>query len=261
MFFSGLSCQCLFPHCESQPTSTSSTGGGTGLWTCCGTTQSLIWPYSCMFLPPVSTAARARAFSFVGTLIVTESTELIVWISSAACIAGRKVLDSFFSHSIPVAQLWFYPYHCMWVIHKNLLLRVHWRIWFCASVDWVCKWCSSLDYRDPGDARYAGKSGHYRHRRYDTIRVFLAYGIFAPVGIKHGDGTATWIAGTLVVPGVQGKWWLWAEEIQHFRIFFLVSGCFASSKDQTWRLYSCLEHGDLHDAMCLGMPAAKVKEI
>ena len=220
MFFSGLSCQHLFPHCESQPTSTSSTGGGTGLWTCCGDNSVSNLALLLHFLASNVHSCQARAFSFVGTLIVTESTELTVWISSAACIAGRKVFDSFFSHSIPGAQLWFYPYHCMWVIHKNLLLRVHWRIWFCASVDWVCKWCSCLDYRDPGNTRYAGKSGHYRHRRYDTIRVFLAYGIFAPVGIKHGDGIATWIAGTLAVPGVQGRWWLWAEEIQNFRIFF-----------------------------------------
>ena len=33
-----------------------------------GTAQILIWPYSCVFLPPVSTAIRASAFYFVGTL-------------------------------------------------------------------------------------------------------------------------------------------------------------------------------------------------
>ena len=30
--------------------------------------QILIWSYSCVFLPPMSTAIRASAFSFVGTL-------------------------------------------------------------------------------------------------------------------------------------------------------------------------------------------------
>jgi len=30
-----------------------------------GTAQTLIWPCSCMFLPPMSIVARARAFSFV----------------------------------------------------------------------------------------------------------------------------------------------------------------------------------------------------
>ena len=38
------------------------------------------------------------------------------------------------------------------------------------------------------------------------LGIFLTYGISAPVGIKHGDGTATCIAGTLAVPGVQGRW-------------------------------------------------------
>ena len=30
--------------------------------------QILIWPYSCVFLPPMSTAIRASEFSFVGVL-------------------------------------------------------------------------------------------------------------------------------------------------------------------------------------------------
>ena len=33
-----------------------------------GASQILIWPYSCVFLPPMSTAIRASAFSFVGAL-------------------------------------------------------------------------------------------------------------------------------------------------------------------------------------------------
>ena len=35
-----------------------------------GTAHTLILPYSYVFLPPLSTSARARAFSFVRTLIV-----------------------------------------------------------------------------------------------------------------------------------------------------------------------------------------------
>ena len=35
-----------------------------------GATQTLIWSYSCVFLPPVSTAVRTSAFSFVGALNV-----------------------------------------------------------------------------------------------------------------------------------------------------------------------------------------------
>ena len=33
-----------------------------------GAAQILIWSYSCVFLPPMSTAIRASAFSFVGAL-------------------------------------------------------------------------------------------------------------------------------------------------------------------------------------------------
>ena len=33
-----------------------------------GAAQILIWSYSCVFLPPVSTAIRASAFSSVGAL-------------------------------------------------------------------------------------------------------------------------------------------------------------------------------------------------
>ena len=33
-----------------------------------GAAQILIWSYSCVFLPPMSTAIRTSAFSFVGAL-------------------------------------------------------------------------------------------------------------------------------------------------------------------------------------------------
>ena len=35
-----------------------------------GPAQTLTWPESCVYLPPESTAAKARLFSVVGTLIV-----------------------------------------------------------------------------------------------------------------------------------------------------------------------------------------------
>ena len=41
-----------------------------GLWSAVSTAQTLIWPYSCVFLPPETPVARARVFPFVGTLIV-----------------------------------------------------------------------------------------------------------------------------------------------------------------------------------------------
>ena len=35
-------------------------------------------------------------------------------------------------------------------------------------------------------------------------RIFFACGSSAPVSIEHEGGTAAWLAGTLVVPSVQG---------------------------------------------------------
>ena len=51
-----------------------------------GAAQILIWSYSCVFLPLVSTVIRTSAFSFVGALSVllyipyTQPALLIVWI-------------------------------------------------------------------------------------------------------------------------------------------------------------------------------------
>ena len=66
MFFLSHSCQSLFLCWESQspylPRMSSNTVLLSGL--AVGAAQILIWPYSCVFLPPVSSAIRASAFSF-----------------------------------------------------------------------------------------------------------------------------------------------------------------------------------------------------
>ena len=46
-----------------------------------GEAQILFWPYSCAFLPPMSTAMRANVFSFVGAL----SDLLYVWMWELDC--------------------------------------------------------------------------------------------------------------------------------------------------------------------------------
>ena len=74
MFFLGLSCQRPFPHFEPQPTSASL--GNPPALRCLvsglavGMAQTLSWCYFFVPSPPMSTAARARAFSFVRTLTV-----------------------------------------------------------------------------------------------------------------------------------------------------------------------------------------------
>ena len=48
-----------------------------------GVTQILIWSYSCVFLPPMSTALRASAFYFVGALngllYILSTQDLLSW--------------------------------------------------------------------------------------------------------------------------------------------------------------------------------------
>ena len=49
------------PHLPRMPSNTALIPGPA-----VGAAQILIWSYSCVFLPPMSTAIRASAFSFVG---------------------------------------------------------------------------------------------------------------------------------------------------------------------------------------------------
>ena len=64
----------------------------------------------------------------------------------------------FLRHIAPGLQLWFYPHLFMYVIHRNLPLRLPSRTWVCSSEDQVQRWYSSLGHRDPGSIRYAGES-------------------------------------------------------------------------------------------------------
>ena len=77
----GVGCHCLllshcykslFPRWESPSTLPPRMPSNTVLVSgpAAGAAQILIWSYSCVFLPPVSTAIRASVFSFVGALSV-----------------------------------------------------------------------------------------------------------------------------------------------------------------------------------------------
>ena len=70
MFFLSHCCQSPFlagslspSHLPRMPSNTALISGPA-----VGTAQILIWSYSCVFLPPMSTAIRASAFSFVRAL-------------------------------------------------------------------------------------------------------------------------------------------------------------------------------------------------
>ena len=61
---------------------------------------------------------------------------------------------------------------------------------------------------------HGGASGH-RHRRYGTIRSFLASGNSPLVRTRHEGGAAAWITGYLAVPDVRGSQQPQAQEIRH----------------------------------------------
>ena len=72
MFFLSHCCQSLSlagshspPHLPRMPSNTVLISGPA-----VGAAQILIWSYSCVFLPAMSTAIRTSAFSFVGALNV-----------------------------------------------------------------------------------------------------------------------------------------------------------------------------------------------
>ena len=101
-----------------------------------GAAQILIWSCSCVFLPPMSTAIRTSAFSFVGArndlLYIPETQSLPSW----SCGFNLQLIQlvrklGLLSHTAPGFQLWFYFHLCMWVVHWGLLLGLPWRAWVC----------------------------------------------------------------------------------------------------------------------------------
>ena len=96
-----------------------------------GAALSLIWSYSYVFLPPMSTAIRTCAFSFVGALndlLYIPSTQSL---PSWSCGFNLQLVQLvgrfwafFLSHTVPWFQLWIYLHFCMWLVHWGLLLRL-----------------------------------------------------------------------------------------------------------------------------------------
>ena len=100
-----------------------------------GAAQTLIWSFSCVFLPPRSTAVRTSVFSFVGALnVLLYIPYIYICLPSWLCGFNLQLLQLverfcifFLSHTAPGFQLWFYLHLCTWVIHCCLLLRLPWR--------------------------------------------------------------------------------------------------------------------------------------
>ena len=128
-----------------------------------GAAQILIWSYSYVFLPPISTAIKTRTFSFVGALngllYIPQTQSLPSWLYGFNLqfvqLAGRFWVF-FLSHSAPGFQLWLYFHLCMWVVHWGLLLTLPWRTWVCPCEGQVWRRCSCLGRRVSGNTRYSG---------------------------------------------------------------------------------------------------------
>ena len=87
-----------------------------------GAAQVLIWPCSCVFLPPMSTATRTSAFSLAGALSDLSSAPQTQSLPSWSCEFNLQLVQLvgrfwvfFLSHTAPGFQLWFYLHLCMWV--------------------------------------------------------------------------------------------------------------------------------------------------
>ena len=107
------------PHLPRMPSNTVLISGSA-----VGAAQILIWSYSYVFLPPISTAIKTRTFSFVGALngllYIPQTQSLPSWLYGFNLqfvqLAGRFWVF-FLSHSAPGFQLWLYFHLCMWVVH------------------------------------------------------------------------------------------------------------------------------------------------
>lgn len=116
----------------------------------------------------------------------------------------ENTLIPFLGYFTSGAQLWLYShYHCMLIIHRNLLLRVPWMTRVCSSENqaWKC-----YDYLAHGKLRWPQV-----HRKTSAIDPgdmallgsFLGFGSSAPVRTRSMGGAAAQITRTLVVPSEQ----------------------------------------------------------
>ena len=111
-----------------------------------GAVQILIQSYSCIFLPPMSTATGTSVFplwELSMTFYIFQRHRVCPNWSWGFNLQLVQLVERFWvfflSHTAPGFQLWFYFHLCMWVIH------------------WVCSWgCSGGFESAPERARCGG---------------------------------------------------------------------------------------------------------
>ena len=129
-----------------------------------GAALSLIWSYSSVFLPLMSTAIRTSAFSFVAILndllYIPERQRLPSWLCGfnlqLVQLVGRFWVF-FLSCTDPGFQFWFYFHLCLWAVHWGLFLRPPRRTWVCPCEGQVWRWCTCFCLRISGSTTYSGE--------------------------------------------------------------------------------------------------------
>ena len=130
--------------------------------------QTLIWSYSCVFSPPMSTIIRTSAC--VCVCVCELSMSFYIFHMHKIYIADHMNLICslyswwegfgkvfFLSHTAPGFQYWAYFHLCMWVFHWGLHLRLSWRTWVCPSKCLLWRWYSFLGHRCSGSTRNSGE--------------------------------------------------------------------------------------------------------
>ena len=140
-----------------------------------GASKTLIWSYSCVFLPPMSTAIRANVFFF---FLWELSMAFYIFHRYRVCLVAHVDLicslynwwEDFESSSLAILPL---SFNCGFISPSA-----------CGSSTRVCSW------------GYPGGLGS------------------ASLRARYGGDVAAWVAGFLAAPGTQGSWWLGLQEIK-----------------------------------------------
>ena len=125
-----------------------------------GAAQILIWSYSCVFLPPISTAIRIIEFSFVGDisilLCIPWTQSLPSWSSGFKILSWYSWWEGFGSSSLATVSLGF---NCGFISTSacGSFTGVH--SWGCpgglGSAPVRARWYSCLDPRGSVSSRYS----------------------------------------------------------------------------------------------------------
>lgn len=146
----------------------------------------------------------------------------------------------------------------MYVIHRNLPLRLPSRTWVCSSEDQVQRVCNSPWVTGTLVASdMQGIDCTLGQEIWCSYGFFLASGSSAPTGIMYGSGTAAWIMGLdwraryIEEPAVIATYRRYMAPLG----FFLASGIFCFSEDHacSWHCYLDLGTGGIK---CEGMLVA-----